>query len=154
MLKSYKKGFTLIELIIVISILGILSAVTIPKFTSYREAADLVADQSNAKIIGDALNYAYMNGDITYNSTKNKFTGTNSSGETVTFGGSGRSFEEIFVPDYIDKMILDDFTDSRLYIFSLSATDTNIEVEISFDTASDKYAEYGDLVLYTINIAR
>jgi prepilin-type N-terminal cleavage/methylation domain-containing protein len=154
MLKIYKKGFTLIELIIVISILGILSAVTIPKFTSYRENADLTADKSNAKIIGDALNYAYLNGDITYSSTQNKFTGKDSSGKTITFGGSGRSFEKIFVPDYIDKMVLDDVTDTRLYVFSLDVTDTNIEVQISFNTNSDKYDEYGDLVLYTINIAR
>lgn len=46
-----KKGFTLIELIIVIAILGILAMVAIPKFANYRESARISADIATAKTL-------------------------------------------------------------------------------------------------------
>lgn len=48
-----KKGFTLIELIIVIAILGILTSITIPKLSGIKEDAKEKADLANAKIIAN-----------------------------------------------------------------------------------------------------
>jgi prepilin-type N-terminal cleavage/methylation domain-containing protein len=45
--KLNKKGFTLIELIVVIAILGILAVIAIPRFTGMRENANLKAITSN-----------------------------------------------------------------------------------------------------------
>lgn len=59
-----KKGFTLIELIIVIAIIAILAAIAIPKFGAARQQANLRADQANAKIIATAVAQAVANGDI------------------------------------------------------------------------------------------
>ena len=50
-----KKGFTLIELIIVIAILAILAAVAVPQFGKIRENANKSTDISNGKTISNAI---------------------------------------------------------------------------------------------------
>lgn len=67
--KKKKKGFTLVELIIVIAIISILAAVAIPKFGAARQNANVAADQANAKIIATAVATAVANGDITASSS-------------------------------------------------------------------------------------
>lgn len=49
-----KKGFTLIELIIVIAIIAILAALAIPKFGDIRKDAAFKSDIANAKTIANA----------------------------------------------------------------------------------------------------
>ncbi len=50
-LRSNKKGFTLIELMIVIAIIGILAAIAIPNFIAYRNKAFCSAAESDAQAI-------------------------------------------------------------------------------------------------------
>lgn len=55
-----RPGFTFIELVAVIVVLGILAGVALPKYISYRDKANKSADEASLAGIRSALNDRYM----------------------------------------------------------------------------------------------
>lgn len=61
--KNNEKGFTLVEMVMVVAILGILSSVGIAKYSKAQETAKLNADYVTATSIATAASIAISNGE-------------------------------------------------------------------------------------------
>jgi type IV pilus assembly protein PilA len=70
-----QKGFTLIELMIVIAIIGILAAIAIPQFSAYRKRSYNAAAQADLRNAATAQE-AYFVDNETYTSDYTKLLGT------------------------------------------------------------------------------
>ena len=55
-IKKNNKGFTLVELVVVIAILGILAAIAVPRFTGSRKKAAVAAHNANVRTLESAAN--------------------------------------------------------------------------------------------------
>ena len=87
--KLNKKGFTLAELLIVVAIIGVLVAISIPIFTSQLKKARLATNQANARAAYAAATAQYLQddtktGDITYDVASGKIITTPTTGTPVS----------------------------------------------------------------------
>ena len=67
--KRKRKGFTLVELVVVVAILGILDAVAVPRISTSRKEAAVNAHKANIKTLENAANLAIFDGVITPDTT-------------------------------------------------------------------------------------
>ncbi|SHH18963.1 prepilin-type N-terminal cleavage/methylation domain-containing protein [Clostridium grantii] len=104
--KDKIKGFTLIELIIVIAILGILSAIVIPKYISYANSSSETACLSNRRIANSTYLMYLANGGLII---KDNYSGTS------FLVNSGDLYDEVSCPsDGTFSWIVD--SDGNAYI--------------------------------------
>jgi prepilin-type N-terminal cleavage/methylation domain-containing protein len=87
MFKRNQKGFTLIELMIVIAIIGILAAIAIPNFIAYRNKSFCSRAETDAANIAAAVaDYFSIPAHVAISGV-----GDLNNGEGFTFSGSGTS---------------------------------------------------------------
>lgn len=95
MKKSNKKGFTLVELVVVIAIIGVLAAILVPSMMGYVKKSRLKTANSNAKtaynsIAGWVADMETKGTPVTWGTTEVKIdckTGTATAGTTTTTTG-------------------------------------------------------------------
>lgn len=120
-LRKKKKGFTLIELIIVIAILAILAAVALPRLSGFTTSAKEKADIANAKTIANAVTLLMAEDKITKDKTY-KLEGKATDGDLYTI----ESYLQT-VPKTSDDKVFEVMLDADGKIVVRNATTTTTE---------------------------
>lgn len=104
--KKNNKGFTLVELVIVIAILAILVGLLAPQYTKYVEKSRKSADASNLEEMVKAVQVYEADTDSAASLTAGDYTITMTTGATaVTEDANFKAALSEYVPDYATKKL-------------------------------------------------
>ena len=100
-----QEGFTLVELMIVVVILGILAGIGVQQYGNIQERAKKAADDANKKVLTNAANmWLIMNGGL--EGAEKKFEGE----------------ENALVPDYVEKWPTVPGSNEEYYVVTITKT--------------------------------
>lgn len=103
-----QEGFTLVELMIVVVILGILAGIGVQQYGNIQERAKKAADDANKKVLTNAANmWLIMNGG---------FEGENEATKTI------EGEKNDLVPDYVDEWPMNPYSNKRDYVVTITKT--------------------------------
>ena len=140
--KKKKKGFTLIELIIVIAIIVILAAFAIPKFSAVKRSANLKADIADAKTIANATSALLSEGSITASTT------------AINLNASTESAEATKIKNYLQNVPVPKGLSSNSFIIKTTGGDVKVFVstETTDTSLTDANQVYPEPTTKTNNI--
>ncbi len=125
-----KKGFTLLEIVIAVTLLSIISAVILPNFTNSTDRARLKSDIQSAQVVQSALDL--------YNIEQNDYINSGDFNSIVTkLSSSGYLKNSTYVPQTKNAQFKMDFTQKIIKV-DISST-TNKEEVYNQLTEQEKY---------------
>jgi prepilin-type N-terminal cleavage/methylation domain-containing protein len=114
--KSMKsKGFTLIEMVVVIAIIGVIAAAAVPGLIGFRDSAELTADRSSAAVIAKAAEL-------------------HAASENMT-GDEKTAFATSVDPKPLDELV----TSKMLYANDIDPKSSEADFILSFNTTTEEF---------------
>ena len=99
-----KKGFTLVELIIVIAIIGILAGITAPRLASFNEKAREATDEANARVIASIIAIQAADGALDDNGA-------------TPIAVAGSAIEDLLPEGTVPSIVSDAYDGDGTYVF-------------------------------------
>lgn len=152
-----RRGFTLVELLIVVAVIAVLVAMLIPNFVRARAQSQVAASKSNLKNLGTALEQYHVD-------TGAYPIGFGPAGEKIRPGvayachkgtahgkhsncGSSSAILAVLVPTYIRAIPMDPCTDGQYLYQSANGSTYSLEIDYPADILCDSIiGTTGDLI--------